>query len=322
MGLDKVNKLAPKIKKTVAIGSLLIVLFLIGFYYVFPGTAFQLLVATERNLARLTPNGVIAQGLWIEYLEGGKGDTVVLLHGFGADKDNWNRFGKYLTPHLRVIAPDLPGFGESSADPDMDYSIEAQVDRVKAFLKALGVETFHLGGSSMGGSIAGAYAARYPQDVKSLLLIAPGGVAASEPSQMLTLLKQGEAPPLIVQNRQEYDALLDFVFYEKPFIPGVVKWQLARQAIKRQPLNAAIWKQLEGAWGRQPLESALSGLEIPTLIVWGTEDRVLHVSGAEVLEAVMPRAQVALLEAVGHLPMVEKPGQSARLYLRFLNSQK
>lgn len=316
------NKLAPNVKKTAVIGSSLILLFLIGFYYIFPGTAFQLLVATERNLAGLTPNSVIAQGLWIEYLEGGKGDTVVLLHGFGANKDNWNRFGKYLTPHLRVIAPDLPGFGDSSADPDMDYSIYAQVDRVRTFLKALGIETFHLGGSSMGGSIAGAYAARYPQDVKSLLLIAPGGVAASEPSEMLTMLKQGKAPPLIVQNAREYDYLLDFVFYERPFIPGVVKWQLARQAIKQQPLNTRIWKQLEGAWITQPLERALSGLEVPTLIVWGTNDRVLHVSGAKILEAVMPQAQIALMEAVGHLPMVEKPEQSAGLYLRFLNSKK
>jgi len=314
--------MAPKVKKTVGFGSLLILVFLMGFYYFFPGTAFQLLVATERNLAGLTPNSVIAQGLWIEYLEGGKGDTVVLLHGFGADKDTWSRFGKHLTPHFRVIAPDLPGFGESSADPDMDYSINAQVDRVRAFLKALGIETFHLGGSSMGGSIAGAYAVRYPQDVNSLLLIAPGGVAASEPSEMLTMLKQGQAPPLIVQNAREYDYLLDFVFHQRPYIPGVVQRQLARQTIKRQSLYTRIWKQLEGAWTTQPLEGALNGLEIPTLIVWGTNDRVLHVSGAKILEAVMPQAKIALLEAAGHLPMVEQPVQSAGLYLRFLNRKK
>ncbi|MCP3952871.1 MAG: alpha/beta hydrolase, partial [Desulfobacterales bacterium] len=107
----------------------------------------------------------------IEYLEGGQGDTLLLLHGFGANKDNWTRIGKHLTPHFRVIAPDLPGFGESGKNPDGDYSISAQARFVKDFVQALGIKSFHIGGSSMGGNIAGAYASSNPETLKSLLLI-------------------------------------------------------------------------------------------------------------------------------------------------------
>ena len=94
-----------------------------------------------------------------------------------------------------MIAPDLPGFGESSLDPDGDYTIPTQVEWVKTFIQALGIKSLHLGGSSMGGAIAGAYASRYPNDLKSLLLISPGGVASSELSEMFHLIEEGNQNP-------------------------------------------------------------------------------------------------------------------------------
>ena len=73
---------------------------------------------------------------------------------------------------------------------------------------------------------------------------------------------------------------------------------------------------------KSPLEGTLNGSVVPTLILWGADDRVLHVSGAKVLESVMPKAQVAIMKGVGHLPMIEKPAETAEIYIRFLRQKK
>jgi pimeloyl-ACP methyl ester carboxylesterase len=247
--------------------------------------------------------------------------VLLLLHGFGANKDNWTRIGKYFTPYFRVIAPDLPGFGESSPDPDGDHSIGIQADRVKAFIRALGIETFHMGGNSMGGHIAGVFAARYAQGLKSLLLLAPAGVASAEPSEVFRLVKEGKKNPLVAENAEEYERLLNFVFVKRPFIPRPIKKFLIREAIRHRQRNAAIFKQLHRSFENLHLERLLKGYKTPTLIVWGGKDRVLHASGAKILESVMPKAKACVLENVGHVPMIERPEQTAQLYIDFLEGK-
>jgi abhydrolase domain-containing protein 6 len=314
--------MATKIKKIVILTPLVILLCLVGFYFLFPAATFDLLRTAERSAAGLKQHSIDVKGLRIAYLEGGKGGAVVLLHGFGANKDNWTRFAGHLIPHFRVIAPDLPGFGESSPAPDADYTISAQVERVRALVRALGIKSLHLGGSSMGGNIAGAYASNYPGEVKSLLLLAPGGVASAEPSEMYRRLEEGKPNPLVAKSAEDYERLLDFVFVKRPFIPGAIKKYLMQEAIEHQPLNSKIFKQLFSSRDVPPLEVLLNGLPVPTLIVWGAHDRVLHVSGAKILEAVMPNAKTAVMDGVGHLPMIEKPKETAGLYLNFLEQRE
>ena len=309
--------MALKVKRLFIVLPVLFFLGLVGIYYLFPEAAFDLVIRAERGVGGLAHNTADVGELHFAYLEGGRGEPLVLLHGFGANKDNWTRIGRHLTPHFRVIAPDLVGFGESGPAPDGDYSIRKQAERVRDFVMALGVESFHLGGSSMGGYIAGVYAAAYPQEVKSLLLIAPGGVAAAEPSEMHRRLQAGEAIPLVAANAAEYDRLLDFAFAERPFIPGPMKRVLVKETVAHRPRNLRIWNQMNRALETAPLEKTVKGLAVPTLIVWGAQDRVLHVSGGGVLAAVMPNARTAVMPAVGHLPMIEKPGETAGLYLKF-----
>ena len=306
-------------KKTLLLIPFAILLGLVAAYFLFPDVAFRLLLQVERRVAGLRENSIDLRGLHIEYLEGGQGDALVLLHGFGGNKDNWTRIGKHLTPHFRVIAPDLPGFGESTRDPEADYTIAAQTERVNVFVRALGLKSFHLGGSSMGGHIAGTYAARYPKDLMSLWLIAPGGVSSAEPSELFRRLKAGEPNPLAARDAEGYDRLLDFVFVKRPFIPGAIKRHLVQEAIENRPVKLRIFKQIRKE-GKEtlPLESLLDGLPVPTLIIWGDQDRVLHVSGARILESVMPMAKAVVMEDVGHAPMIEKPKETAAFYIRYL----
>jgi pimeloyl-ACP methyl ester carboxylesterase len=308
-------------KKILIIVPFLILLGLAGVYFLFPGSVFNSLLKAERSAAGLKQHSIDVKGLHVEYLEGGKGDVLVLLHGFGANKDNWTRMARYLTPRFRVIAPDLTGFGESSPDPEDDYTISVQARRVNDFVRALGIKSFHLGGNSMGGNIAGIYASMYPKDLKSLLLISPGGVASCEPSEMYRRLKEGKQNPLIISSVEDYERLLDFVFVKRPFIPLSIKKFLVQEAIVHQVLNRRIFRQLRSSLDAQPLESLVKGLPIKTLIIWGDQDRVLHISGAKILESVMPNARIAVIDNAGHAPMIEKPQQTGLLYLSFLESK-
>ena len=271
----------------------------------------------ERKASGLEQKSVEINGINIRYLEGGSGEPLVLIHGFGANKDNWTRIGKFLTPHFHVIAPDLPGFGESSKEPDGKYTIKDQAVFLKKFIEKIGIKSFHIGGNSMGGNIAGQYADLYQNDLKSLFLIAPGGVVSSKPSEMYQMLNKGEANPLIARNVEEYEKLIDFVFFEKPFIPNSMKVFLVKEAIKNQDSNKKIFQLLKTPNLNEPMESLLKNIDVKTFILWGAEDRVLDSSGAKILETVMGDSKAIVLENTGHVPMIENPEKTAELYLDF-----
>ncbi|MCX5849853.1 MAG: alpha/beta fold hydrolase [Deltaproteobacteria bacterium] len=102
----------------------------IGFLYLAPEKAAKLAIDMERKRSGLTLKEINLPGeLHYVYLEGGKGEPLVLLHGFGANKDNFIRVARFLTPHYRVIIPDHIGFGESGHPQDADYSAGVQAVR-------------------------------------------------------------------------------------------------------------------------------------------------------------------------------------------------
>jgi len=311
------------IKFLVAI-PVIIILALVALYFLFPGTVFKVLLKSERRSAGLEQKNIDVGKFHFEYLEGGKGEVLVLLHGFGGNKDNWTRIAKYLTPYFRIIAPDLPGFGESSRDKEATYTYTDQVDRLHEFMKALDIGKFHIGGNSMGGNIAGIYSAKFEHEISSLWLIATGGIISPQPSELSQKLKSGDRNPLIVENEEEYDQLLDFIFVERPTIPGAIKRYLVQEAIDHRPLNQIIYKQITSTNTENfvPLEVLLKNAQTKTLILWGDNDRVLHMSGAKILESVMPNATKVIMKNVGHVPMVEKPEESANIFLSFLGKKE
>jgi abhydrolase domain-containing protein 6 len=296
----------------------IIIIGLVIIYFFMPGTMFGIVKKLERKAGGLAQKSVIVNGMNIQYLEGGSGDPLVLIHGFGANKDNWTRISKFLTPHFNVIAPDLPGFGESGKNPEEKYTIKDQAVFLKRFLNQINInKSIHLGGNSMGGNIAGQYASLYQGDLKSLLLIAPGGVVSSKPSELFQMLKNGEQNPLVVRSAKEYENLLSFVFVKKPFIPRPIKGFLVAEAIKNQDLNKKIFEQIKDSGLKNPMESLVKNINVPTLIVWGAQDRVLHSSGAKILEAIMKNSKAIVLENIGHAPMIEIPEETAKLVLDF-----
>lgn len=298
---------------------LIVVLGVVGLYYVCPEKLAQLAVKGERAAAHLEKRETDVAGFHIVYLEGGEGEPLVLVHGFGADKENFTRVAKLLTPRYHVIIPDLPGFGESSKPADADYTVVAQVERVHAFVQALGLKTIHIGGSSMGGNIAASYAAKYPDETGSIWLLAPGGVSTAPPSDLELRMRDGGSNPLIASNPEEFAAVFHFVMADPPFVPARILEVMGRTAVANHELNAKIFKQIRE---EAPIEPRVKGLKVPARIVWGEKDRALNPAGAQILAGLMPNASVLILPGVGHLPMLERPREVGQDYLAFRDSLK
>jgi len=286
----------------------------IGFVYLAPETATRLAVNAERQRAGLVRKEIdLPGGLRCVYLEGGQGEPLVLLHGFGADKDNFLRVARFLTPHYRVIIPDLIGFGESARPSDADYAPTAQAQRLHALMQALGVQGPHLGGSSMGGQIALTYAALQPAQVRSLWLIDPAGVWSGPESELQKMIRETGRNPLVARSEDEFAETFAFVMNDPPFVPRPMLDVMARQRIRNFALEERIFKQIRA----DSVEARVAGMATPALIVWGDQDRGLHVDTANVLHKLMPNSRVVIMPGIGHLPMIERPQQSAQDYLRF-----
>jgi len=284
------------------------------FYSSAPERAVRAALAYERRLAGLERKEItLASGLRYVYLEGGRGAPLLLLHGFGANKDNFARVARYLTPRYRVIVPDHIGFGESSKPPQADYAPRAQAERLRALMRQLGVTKLHLGGNSMGGHIALTYAAQYPKEVESLWILNAAGVWSAPPSELRKTMAETGENPMLVQDEDDFAQLVSLVTAKPLMIPRPFLDVVAQERIKNFALEQRIFKQL----GADSVEERIRGLAIPTLIVWGQQDRVLHPGSAGILQMLLIRSEVVMLPEVGHLPMIEEPERCALDYLRF-----
>jgi pimeloyl-ACP methyl ester carboxylesterase len=286
----------------------------IGFLYLAPEKTTKLAIDIERKRSGLERKEINLPGkLHYVYLEGGKGEPLILLHGFGADKDNFTRVARFLTPHYRVIIPDHLGFGESGHPQDADYRAGAQAARIRTLAQALGITKLHLGGSSMGGHISMMYAALFPDEVKSLWLLDPGGVWSAPPSELGKVITTTGENPLMARSEDEFAKIFAFVMADPPFIPRPMLNVMARERIRNYELEKRIFKELTA----DSAEKYVTGLKTPTLIVFGDKDRAINPATAEVLHKLMPRSEVIIMPGVGHLPMLEQPRKSAEDYLKF-----
>jgi abhydrolase domain-containing protein 6 len=290
-------------------------------WFLAPAAALRdLVVAVERKRAGLAAKTILVRDQAVAYLDGGVATDaapILLVHGSSGEKDNWNRIARFLTPRHRVIAIDLPGFGDSPRWPVHDIGLQGQVAALAAIVDALGLARLHLGGNSMGARVAALYAAAYPDRVRSLWLPGPSGVLSAMPSDLLRHLQAGGDNPLFIRSTKDYPAYLGWLMAHPPSIPAPIRRALAERALGKADFHRRVFD----AFARETasLELSISGMTVPTRIVWGEHDRIWHVSGARLLADRLARASLLLLPC-GHLPMIEMPETVAADYLAFLSS--
>jgi pimeloyl-ACP methyl ester carboxylesterase len=282
---------------------------------------FNILIGALRKSANLDVGTASLNVGQVVYLDNVKRkrkeeETLIFIHGLGADKDTWLQLTKYLTKNYRIVIPDLPGHGQSTQDFSLDYGVKAQALRILELLKLLKIERAHIAGSSMGGAIAIRIADIQPEAVLSLILIDSYG-AIMTPSYIYRLTEEtGHNPMLDISNKDDYKKMLSLAMVKPPYIPGFIIEILVENMKEKQGLNKKIYKDSEVDSDLIPI---LPKLVSPSLVIWGAEDKVLHVDNAEIFHRELHNCSKVVLEATGHVPMVEEPEVTATYISKFVN---
>jgi abhydrolase domain-containing protein 6 len=283
---------------------------------------YDFMINADRSRSQLEPGTVHIDGQTIAYLERpGSENTIVLIHGFGANKDNWVRFVRHIPAQYRVLAFDMPGHGDSSKLEDKTYTIDFMTDSLDQAVNALGLTRFHIAGNSMGGYISMLYTARNPDKVITMNLIDAAGLISEtpQPSDLQLAIERGESP-LTPETKEEFNELLGYAFHETPFIPWPITSVLAERAVASSAFTKKMWKDFHAY--STDIVPLLPQLDLPALVLWGDKDRILHVSTTEVLERSLPSVETVIMKDCGHMPMLERPKETAGYYVSFLSRHK
>jgi len=275
----------------------------------------------------ITVEGLRARVL-IEEGRGAERDPIVLIHGVGGWAENWRPvIAALASTGRRVVALDLPGFGQSERPRRVRYfgPDEAFYPRfVIAAMDVLGIERAHIAGNSMGGAVAYMTAVTAPLRTRSLVLVAPGGLgrdvafflrACSLPGfGLVARLPRPRSAAREVLRTCFYDAgRITPELYEEAERYGNSSFPEFVRALSAGVGIRGVRRSLRDAWVAR---SSLYGG--PALVVWGREDFVLPLRHLADVHATLPQAQVALIERCGHMPQAERPDEFLAATLPFL----
>lgn len=239
--------------------------------------------------------------------------VLVMVHGFSADKAVWLRFARRLTNDYHIIVPDLAGHGETGFRKEWDYSISAQATRIINLLDELNLDKAHIIGNSMGGFIAAHIGRFHPERAQSIVLIDPAGVKAPEKSKMDNMLAQG-INPFYIENRQQFYTFFAMTMQKPPYLPKITKDALAKYYQGRKPQLKQIFHAFNLPEGK--LDNHVEQIKVPTLILWGEKDEILHVSATKIWQKI-DRSKLIVWQDLGHMPMLEDPKRTANALRTF-----
>ena len=222
----------------------------------------------------------------------GHGEPVVFFHGAGTI-DGFD-FAESWTNKYRVIAPYHPGFGESGDDPHLSEMQDYVMHYLELF-DAMKLDRFNLVGLSLGGYLAAKFASQHGHRVKKLALIAPAGMIDPQHPMIDVLAVPGEqVPGLLVSN---FDVLKKRL-PEKPDLDFMGERYREATTVAR-----LLWEHP----GDPKFMRYLHRVKMPTMIVWGEEDKVIPVQQTETWRKFIPNADIKIYKGAGHLVHLEKP---------------
>jgi pimeloyl-ACP methyl ester carboxylesterase len=255
-------------------------------------------------------------GLRVHYKEAGQGDpTLILLHGFGASVFSWREVMEPLGELGTVVAFDRPAFGlterplswETDANP---YTPEAQVDLVIGLMDAFSVEQAVLVGNSAGGTVAVNVALAHPKRVMSLVLVdAAIYVGGGAPSWIRPLLHAPQVDrlgPLLARRiAVSGDDFLASAWHDPSRITPEIR-DGYRKPLRAENWDRALW-ELTKASSEADLAARIEGLDTPSLVITGDDDRIVPTEQSIRLADALPQAELVVIPDCGHLPHEECP---------------
>ena len=249
--------------------------------------------------------------------EAGSGPPVVLLHAFPLSSAMWSRQRAALSDAYRVVTPDQRGFGRSPLGSD-EPSLDAAADDVAALLDRLGLDRVVLGGLSMGGYVAMAFARRHPARLRALMLADTKASADPEAGRA-----NRERIAQAVLADPDSTVLVDDVL---PALTGTTTKESRPEALaeitallQAAPPASVAWAQRAMARRPESLDT-LRGLSVPALVVVGAEDTLSPVSDAEAMAAALTDSRLEVIPRAGHLTAIETPDELTAVLRRFLDS--
>lgn len=286
--------------------------------------------APDRPVQRLATRWAQPPSTWLEvggmrvHLrdEGPRDDPhpIVLLHGTSASLHTWDGWTADLKSRRRVIRFDLPGFGLTGPHPSNDYSIAAYVQFVTQVVDALGVQTFVLAGNSLGGHIAWATAVALPQRVTQLVLVDSAGyplVSQSVPIgfQMARLPGLRSLMEYVLPRGVIQSSLRNVYGDPSKVTPELVDryYELTLRTGNRAALGYRFQQALSGD------TESLKTLKIPSLVIWGAQDRLIPLDNAKQFMRDVPNARLVVFDDLGHVPHEEDPRRTVDAVRAFLN---
>ncbi|GEM_PF-2058400 len=270
---------------------------------------------------------IVVDGFKVHYYDLGPFDTdsgelpLVVIHGWMGSAYDYSRIITLLARKRRVIVPDLPGSGyteDLGENESFNYDLDGFIRFLEDFTNELRVEKFVLMGHSMGGQLAIHFTKKYQNKISRLILIAPDGLEGEEGGWLLFSSWGFLVDIISVLNTRFFIAtgLRLNVFYDKSRLTGKLVQSVAETSLgRRRWVQAEITKNIIG---KNNVNSILQYIDVPTLILWGKNDRVLNVKWAEVFLKGIKNSRLFILEKCGHMPMYEKPMETAMYIEKFL----
>lgn len=269
---------------------------------------------------QLEEKSVKLNNIEINYLEReGSGPTLLLLHGFSADRNSWIKLAQKLPNDYRLIIPDLAGHGKTKVFGKKHYDFFTQSKHIQALMQYLGHKRYHIAGHSMGGGIALLYSITYCEQIQSLILIDNAGVKAPNPSAFMHQVNthyQEDKNPLIATTNEQYKKRWSLISKQPPFIPWPVSSVMKREHFAKASTLKQVFKDMLGMRKTLPEQEIKKHLQArlkytPVLIIWGEEDAIIDVSSTETLQEYIPHSELVIFKNVGHTPITEAPKQTA-----------
>ena len=255
----------------------------------------------------------------IHYLEAGRGAPVILLHGSGGEGARWMPTIQGLAPDFRVIAPDQIGWGASDK-PMTIYHSGVFAEFLARFMREIGVSKASLVGQSMGAGVALQMAVHYPQLVDRMVLVNGGGFRSANEAPRAGATdwhaRQISNAGTLAESR-EY---LEKMYYNHSLISdALVEHNLILRLRSAYTAESVQMANARGLGGLS--EEQVRGIKVPTLLVWGANDKLSPPANADKLNAAISGSRKVLIDKAGHYPFIEHPDQFNAAVREFLKPQ-